>query len=330
MDTGMIETTYFCPAQILVFDLNTDSLIRRYKIPAAQSPKMSLLITIVVDVRDPPPTGQCRNTKVYLADVQGFGLIVYDFMANRSWRVTNQKFSPNPNFSRFTIAGESFDLMDGIFGLALSKQNGYAEKYLYFHALASRDENRVPLRVLDNESLWKNKVNSNPNDFMTIGGRGTQSAAQAFDSNGNLYFGLMSPIAIACWDSDLPYNPQNIKIVEQNDRTLQFVSGLKVIKNLWKREEIWAVSNRFQKVSAGTIKANEINFRVQVRDVNSALGGRKKCNGKALSSFGSNNQNNQNNQINQNNQNSQNNQANNKDTEALTAYVLALLQNYYS
>lgn len=321
----MIGSKYFCPAQILIFDLNTDSLIRRYKIPAAQSPKVSLLITVAVDVRDAPPHGRCRDTLAYFADVQGFGLIVYDFKVNRSWRVTNMRFSPNTNNARFTIAGESFDLMDGVFGLALTKNKANPNRFLYFHSLASLEENIVPLRVLDNENLWKSRTNSNTNDFKTIGGRGTQTAAQAFDRNGNLYFGLINPIALACWDSDTPYNRQNIKIVHQNDKTLQFVSGLKVIKNLDNREELWALSNRFQKVSAGTINPNEINFRIQLRAIDESLGGQRKCNGKALSSFGSNN----NNQGNNGNQgNSQANQSNRRYSEILAAYLFSLLQNY--
>lgn len=71
-------------------------------------------------------------------------------------------------------------------------------------------------------------------------------AAQAMDSNGNLFFVLMNPIAIACWDTTTPYSIENIKIVLQNDSTLQFASGVKVIKNLLGQEELWIVTNRFQ------------------------------------------------------------------------------------
>lgn len=37
--------------------------------------------------------------------------------------------------------------------------------------------------------------------FQEIGNRGTQSAAQAIDKNGNLFFGMLSPLALACWVS---------------------------------------------------------------------------------------------------------------------------------
>lgn len=243
---------------------------------------------MVVDVRDPPPIGQCRDTKVYLADVRGFGLVVYDLTVNRSWRVTNKRFFPTPTYGTYTIAGESFDLMDGVFGVTVSKKRGFSdrsERYLYFHSLASMEENRVPLRIIDNESLWQNITDSNTNDFKSIGVRGTQSTSETFDMNGNLFFGLVNPIAIACWDSDMPYNPRNIKVVAQNDQTLQFTSGIKIIKDLEKREELWAVSNRFQKISTGSINFNEINFRIQVQPIRDLLRGQPKCNGRDLSSF---------------------------------------------
>lgn len=62
---------------------------------------------------------------VYIADVTGFGIIVYDFKANRSWRVESQSdhLKAIPQNSRFTIAGESFDLMDGLFGMAVSPRS---------------------------------------------------------------------------------------------------------------------------------------------------------------------------------------------------------------
>lgn len=40
--------------------------------------------------------------------------------------------------------------------------------------------------------------------FQEIGTRGTQAAAEAMDKNGNLFFGMMDPIALACWVSYLP------------------------------------------------------------------------------------------------------------------------------
>lgn len=59
---------------------------------------------------------------VYIADVTGFGIIVYDHRNKKSWRVESQSthLRAISQYSNFLIAGESFNLMDGNFGMAIS------------------------------------------------------------------------------------------------------------------------------------------------------------------------------------------------------------------
>lgn len=66
------------------------------------------------------------------------------------------------------------------------------------------------------------------------------------DENGNLFFGINNPIGVACWDSSTNYNRDNIRVVLQNDETLQFVSSLKILKDDSGDECMFTVSCRFQ------------------------------------------------------------------------------------
>lgn len=127
--------------------------------------------------------------------------------------------------------------------------------------------------VLNNQTAWEENVESMPRAFREIGMRGSQSAAQAMDKNGNLFFGLMDPIGIACWDSRKLYTASNMRIVAQNDVTLQFSSGVKVIVNPEGEEEFWVLTCRFQKAMAGTMDFNEINFRILTLRVDELLDG---------------------------------------------------------
>lgn len=294
-DTGMIGSTQHCPPQLLVFDLKTDTLLNRYKFPEGQYQiGVSLYITPIVDVRDPPPSGNCDNTIVYISDVTGFGLIVYDAQQNHSWRIENKLFHPYPDDGTFTIAGESFDLMDGIFSMSLTPKGrqrpssiGYTrpnknsprqpERLLFFHALASVRENTVPLHLLDNRTIWEHNSRAMPRSFKVIGSRETQSPAEAMDSNGNLFFGLMNPIAIGCWNINTPYNQESINFVAINNETLQFASGVKVIRNTNNEEELWVSTCRFQKIMAGTKDPTEVNFRIQGIKISDLLGGQTSC-----------------------------------------------------
>lgn len=77
----------------------------------------SSLTTTVTDSRQP----NCRDAIAYIADLSGDGLIVYDLYQRTSWRIDHNYFYPYPRYGTFTIAGVSFDLMDGIFASALGK-----------------------------------------------------------------------------------------------------------------------------------------------------------------------------------------------------------------
>lgn len=101
------------------------------------------------------------------------------------------------------------------------------------------------------------------------------------DRNGNLYFGLMDPIGLGCWNSETPYNPQNIRVIAQNDATLQFASGVKVVQNRKGQEELWVMTCRFQKIMTGTINRNEVNFRIQALQIDELLDGQTKCTGRS-------------------------------------------------
>lgn len=63
------------------------------------------------------------------------------------------------------ISGESFDLMDGLFGLSLSPLvSQWDDRTLYFHALASVTENYVPTSVIRNQTAWTTG-SANPRSF---------------------------------------------------------------------------------------------------------------------------------------------------------------------
>lgn len=50
------------------------------------------------------------------------------------------------------------------------------------------------------------------------------------DRNGVLFFGLLSDLAIGCWNSEhfIEYGGNNIEIIVRDPETLQFPSGMKV------------------------------------------------------------------------------------------------------
>ncbi|BES99880.1 melanin biosynthetic process [Nesidiocoris tenuis] len=261
LDSGNVEiftnAKRICPPQILVFDLHTDRLLSRYRIPDDQLESKSLLITIAADARGP----RCEDTHAYIADVVGYKLIVYDSKTSTSWRANNRYLYPYPTSSLFDINGVSFELTDGVMGLALGPINNYNDRKLYFHSFASHKENWVPTSVLRNRTLL---TEGDPKmEFRLLeGGRKSQAAAQAMTPSGVLFFGLVTENSIACWNSRLSYSDDNIIRVAKDKKILQFASGIKA-----RSGKIWVLTSRLQNYIAGEVDVNETNYRVVMGDI---------------------------------------------------------------
>lgn len=79
LDSGAInlatKVDQKCPVKLDVFDLKTDTLIRRFLIPKDQTSKVSLFTNIVVEIIN----GDCEDAHAYMSDVFQYGLVVYSF-----------------------------------------------------------------------------------------------------------------------------------------------------------------------------------------------------------------------------------------------------------
>lgn len=283
IDSGIIAGTQHCPPQLLLFELASDRLLHRFRFPnETYISGTSIFIVPNPLVLDPPPRGKCARTMIYVPDVTGFGLVVYDYRANAAWRVENRFMYPDPDYGNHTIAGESFELMDGIFAVNNDKRN------LFFHPLASVSEYSVPLSVLNRRDNWENNPNAMSNQFRLLGRRNSECAASAIDSGDNLYCVTFDPIKLFAWNVNTPYNSRSFVNLPANSSKLEFVSGMKVVRNPTGQEELWMLSNRFQvsrsrptlptltlpfistecktfslqKIAAGTLNSNEVNFRI--------------------------------------------------------------------
>jgi hypothetical protein len=206
-------------------------------------------------------------------------------LENQSWLIRNDLFKIDPKFSNFTISGSTFELPDGIAAMALSQFNPhsvYDNRKLYFHSLSSDTENHVPLSVLNDAESFAVNEGAHAQHFKVIGkrymisnffmlfqliyeiSRKYQSVAEAMDSNGNLFFGLVGIDALSVWDSKFPYDERNIRVIARDPDKLEFLSGVKVIPNPNNQEELWIFSSPIQKFFLKTVDWSEINFRIQV------------------------------------------------------------------
>jgi len=258
LDTGKVEDNQVCPPQLLTISLITNKVVSQYKFPKSQYQKESLFITPVIDIRDFHNNPRmCMDTFVYIADVTGHAILVYDHRNKNSWVVRNNLFKPYPNRNHFTINNESFDLDDGILGLALGPVQPNHDRRLFFHSLASSTESYVSTSVLRNYTL-----SQDPTKYVSYGiQRSTQVAAQASTYRGVLFFGLIGQNTLACWNSyGYNYGDHNIEKVAVDRQRLQFLSGVKVVQSRGFGEEVWMLTSALQKFMTGSMTSNETNF----------------------------------------------------------------------
>ncbi|XP_071562583.1 dopaminechrome tautomerase [Temnothorax nylanderi] len=255
VDTGRVMMRAVCPTKILIFDLATDQLIHKYVVPDDQVLYgKAALVTPIVDVGK-----TCLDTYLYVADVDQNGLVIYDLYRDHSWRVNNTRgnaFGPDEDAMNITIAGESFDLTDGTLGMSLSPLGYFNHRYLYFNSLASYYQ-----KFTDTLSLIQSEYGE-PVIFQSNYKRASQAGVQATSRRGVIFFQLVQLTAIACWDIGKPFTPENVVIIAQDEETLQYVSGIKVITNKAGEEELWFNTNRLQKTINMSLKPTETNFRI--------------------------------------------------------------------
>lgn len=147
-----------------------------------------------------------------MAEVEFGALVVYNNYQRQMWRLDGKEFEAEKNFSNHTIAGETFDLPDALFGLALSpKTYGRQSQFLALSKLSSRNlyiaQTSNILNSYYTKSLRLQKFeNIFPSEITTM----------AFSSNGILFFAQTTEIAIGCWNSQRRLIPQNLVIKLEN------------------------------------------------------------------------------------------------------------------
>ncbi|XP_067616140.1 dopaminechrome tautomerase [Eurosta solidaginis] len=274
IDSGIVNATVklnqICAPKIVAFDLNTNKWIVRFNLPQEQIKEDSLHSNILTDIRN----GQCDDAYVYVTDVWRFGLVVYSLAKNRSWRVTNYNFSPNPIASDFNIYGLNFQWLDGVFGMSLSVndqelKNTGSGRILYFHPMASFKEFAVSTELLRDESLWPSNSQDVAKYFIELGDRGYlgQSSASHIARNGVMFYTQVHRDNIGCWNTANPYMRANLAmLLSEHQQLLQFPNDLKIDQA--PEQSLWVMSNRLPIYLYGQLNYSDINFRILRSGVN--------------------------------------------------------------
>lgn len=254
--------------QLLKFNMKTKKLLEAIEIPqniaVNSTTGKSLLITPILNTFG----RNCEDTIVYIADVEGYAILVYNSKTATWCRVISKDLVYDPSAQVYTIAGQSFSLVDGPLGMALSptKKKLYLSPMSSYNIVSVKTSQLYRAQNVDDSVLFE--VHK---DVLT-----TQSSAKAMSRGGTLFMGLVNSTSIACWHESKPLTKENIVIIAKDPVNLQFTSGMK-IKSEWtlngRTDVILAFTNRYQKIATGTMNFNEINFRILKGNVNDLIKG---------------------------------------------------------
>ncbi|XP_035775758.1 protein yellow-like [Anopheles albimanus] len=267
LDTGVDEllgnTTVIAPTSLLVYDLHTDNLLRRYQFPSDHLKENSFYANIAVE------DAVCEDTFAYAADLGSPALVVYSWKQQESWRVKHHFFHPDPLAGNYNITGINFQWDDGLFGIALSKPqpDGYAT--LFFHPLSSLNEFSVSTKVLRNRTYALDS--SNYKEFKVLGSRGPNGqAGVAFldQKTGVIFYALPNLNAVTCWKtSNRAYTIKSLGRVYMSTVDMVFPNDVKVDDE----SRLWVLSDRLHQYMYESLNRNDTNFRVLTATVKDAI-----------------------------------------------------------
>ncbi|XP_075156805.1 L-dopachrome tautomerase yellow [Haematobia irritans] len=268
LDTGTLgignTTTNPCPYAVNVFDLATNTRIRRYELRAEDTNANTFIANIAVDIGK-----SCDDAFAYFSDELGYGLISYSWEQNKSWRFSGHSyFFPDPLRGDYNIAGLNFQWgEEGIFGMALSPIRSDGFRTMYFSPLASHRQFAVSTRILRDET----RVEDSYHDFIALDERGPNShtTARVMSDDGVELFDLIDQNAVGCWHSSMPYSPQYHGIVDRDDVGLVFPADVKIDEN----KNVWVLSDRMPVFLLSELDYNDINFRIYTAPLSTLIEG---------------------------------------------------------
>ncbi|XP_076684761.1 yellow-h isoform X2 [Andrena cerasifolii] len=260
LDSGKVEVSKggkpACPPAIFIFDLKTDTLIKKYIIPDDQVKEDSLYTNIVVDIRNE----DCGSAVAYASDVFRYGLLVYDLFKDTSFRIQHHFFYPDPLASKYELHGIKFQWTDGIFGIALSPMDIHDDRTLFFHPMSSFREFAVSTSVLRDMET----AEANTELFMPIGRPRAKdyghSSGSVVDRNGVMFFNMVTRDSVWCWDTRKEYIPQNLGVIGTSNLSLVFPNDIRVDHEY--DQNVWVLSNRLAMYLYSRIDSSKVNYRV--------------------------------------------------------------------
>ncbi|XP_059059630.1 protein yellow-like [Achroia grisella] len=254
---------------VIIFDLNTDKLIRRHTLSDDVLRDSSILTSIVVDIEK-----NCSEAFAYIPDMGSNAIIVYSLGTDDAWRVENHYFHFDPHAGTYKVGGVDFYWSDGVSSVALSQPRkdsyyGYSFRDLFLHPTSSTKQFKMSTKLLKDKNVSEEDIF---NGVVVVGDRGPNSQATAcdYDPVSNiLFYTQLCKNGVGCWNTDKPFSAENNPLIISDCNLLEFPNDIKVDQE----GNIWILSDRQSRFLYDSMDFNQTNFRILTAPVSTVVQG---------------------------------------------------------
>ncbi|GAB0100424.1 major royal jelly protein 1 [Sergentomyia squamirostris] len=238
-----------CAPKILVYDTETDNIVRRIDFPPEVVRGESLYTNLIIDDTTAKIENHCDDVFVYITDTVEPAIVVYDSGNDVTWRLSHPSMYPDPNFAESTIHEHKFTLMDGIVGIAFDRD----ANIIYYQPLATDRLFSVSTAALRRGPLqWGTEL-----PVKLVGRKSSQGLGiTCAPKGGTIFFSPFSATAIGEWNPLTNY--QNT--VAFDSERLQFVADLMAPSR--DPGSLYILSSKFHRFFLKNLDSGEVNTRI--------------------------------------------------------------------
>ncbi|XP_035435689.1 L-dopachrome tautomerase yellow-f2 isoform X2 [Spodoptera frugiperda] len=241
---------------VLVFNLKTDELIKKFVLDENVLRDTSVLTSIAVEIVG--KNCACGKSYAYITDMGSNAIIVYSMDDDDAWRVENHYFHFDPHAGVYKVGGIDFYWSDGVSSGTLSqpKKNGYCD--LYLHPTSSTKQFRMSTRLLRDKDVPKEDIF---NGVEIIGDRGPNSQATSCDidpSTNVLFYTQVCKNGLGCWNLNKEFNDINTPLILSDCNLMEFPNDVKADRE----GNLWILSDRQSRFLYEAMDFDQVNFRV--------------------------------------------------------------------
>ncbi|KAK7603670.1 hypothetical protein V9T40_003669 [Parthenolecanium corni] len=242
LDSGFVEefvtNRTVCPPKLVVFNLQTNFIVKHVIIPTEVLVNNSVLTTMALD-KD--------HQRVFIADSSYFssGFIIYDGVTGTFKRYTCEQLSPDESSSNINYV--PLYILPEFVSIALNTDHNK----LYFSTADSSDLFYVNTSVF---TMNKDDVS----DLITDLGSNGRSTKLISDSKGYMYFNIVNKKAVVQWRESSWVYHYSPHVVIKNKLIRHWISSLDVDEDGY----LWIMSSRFHDYSNNIFKMEKDNIRI--------------------------------------------------------------------